>query len=361
MTIINIHTIQNVPASLLNRDDNNSAKALTYGNVRRDRVSSQSLKRAMRVGMRQQAIDGGVWANRTTRIPAQVIEHLVTTHGHNHDAADQVVGEVFRAVGLKRSDKGGTAASIFAPQDAPEHIATAINTHFDDIAEGNAPTTELKSAVINALDTNTAIDLALFGRMLAELPNGRIDGAVGVSHAFGVTPSTVEVDFFTAVDDCAADGEAASTNLGVVDLTSPTFYRHTYLDTRQLAHNLTDNPQLTAPATQAYITQAVTALPSAKARSTAAHTLPDLVIATAAPLALSAANAFATPIVSNTVTQDAMTAMWAQIQQASKVTDMDIMALPLTPEAEQFCTDLHIPTAESLTALADWANQQAGN
>ena len=45
---LDIHVIQSLPPSNVNRDDTGSPKTAVYGGVRRARVSSQSWKRAIR-------------------------------------------------------------------------------------------------------------------------------------------------------------------------------------------------------------------------------------------------------------------------------------------------------------------------
>ena len=44
-TIVDVHVLQTVPPSNLNRDDTGSPKSATFGGVRRARVSSQAWKR----------------------------------------------------------------------------------------------------------------------------------------------------------------------------------------------------------------------------------------------------------------------------------------------------------------------------
>ena len=46
---IDLHVIQTLPPSCVNRDDTGSPKTAIYGGVTRARVSSQSWKRAMRL------------------------------------------------------------------------------------------------------------------------------------------------------------------------------------------------------------------------------------------------------------------------------------------------------------------------
>ena len=45
---VDIHVVQTVPPSCVNRDDMGSPKTALFGGVRRSRVSSQSWKHAMR-------------------------------------------------------------------------------------------------------------------------------------------------------------------------------------------------------------------------------------------------------------------------------------------------------------------------
>ena len=46
---MDVHVIQTLPPSNINRDDSGSPKTAQYGGVRRARVSSQAWKRAMRL------------------------------------------------------------------------------------------------------------------------------------------------------------------------------------------------------------------------------------------------------------------------------------------------------------------------
>src|SRR5690606_41914482 len=48
-TILDLHILQTVPPSNLNRDDTGAPKTANYGGVRRARVSSQAWKRATRM------------------------------------------------------------------------------------------------------------------------------------------------------------------------------------------------------------------------------------------------------------------------------------------------------------------------
>ena len=50
---LDLHVLQTVPPSCVNRDDTGSPKTATYGGVNRARVSSQAWKRAMRLKFKE--------------------------------------------------------------------------------------------------------------------------------------------------------------------------------------------------------------------------------------------------------------------------------------------------------------------
>lgn len=312
-----LHILQSVPASLLNRDDTGSIKKITVDGIPRTRISSQSWKRAIRTGIRTAAIEGGAFGLRTTRFPRLTADALATNHGIDPHRAAAVSAAVFTGLGLKANEKtGNTAAALFASEDLPARVAATIAEHDNDITfdekKGLVVPAPVLAAARAALDVDATVDLALFGRMLAEIPGANIDGAVSVAHAFSVDPLALETDFFTAVDDAAGAGEAASSMLDTTDLAAPTLYRYVELDRRQLRRNFTTattDPaaveSLATAAEAALVEWTIRSLPTAKKRSTAAHTLPILVLADTGNAVYSLADAFSPAIRSDRVAADA--------------------------------------------------------
>ena len=76
---IQIHTLHNYPAALLNRDDAGLAKRLPYGNAIRTRISSQCLKRHWRVADDAFALStlGVPMAIRSRELPRQMRDMLM--------------------------------------------------------------------------------------------------------------------------------------------------------------------------------------------------------------------------------------------------------------------------------------------
>lgn len=312
-----LHVLQAVPASLLNRDDTGAIKKITIDGVPRVRVSSQAWKRAIRTGIRTAAIEGGAFGLRTTRFPKLTADVLAADHGIDPHRATAVAAAVFTGLGLKANEKtGNTAVAVFASELLPGRVAAAIAARDADIVfddkKGVQVPDDVLAAARSALDVDATIDLALFGRMLAEIPGANVDGAVSVAHAFSVDPLALEADFFTAVDDAAGDGEAVSSMLDTVDLAAPTLYRYAELDRRQLRTNLAaasaDPEQVEAlalAAETAFIDWVIRSLPSSKKRSSAAHTLPILVLADTGAATYSLADAYSPAVRGDRIAADA--------------------------------------------------------
>ncbi|MBM4574949.1 type I-E CRISPR-associated protein Cas7/Cse4/CasC [Rhodococcus hoagii] len=361
-----LHVLQAIPASLLNRDDAGSIKKITVDGVPRVRVSSQSWKRAIRIGLRTAAIDGGSFGLRTTRFPKLTAEALAGNHGVDPHRAAAVSAAVFTGLGLKANEKtGNTSVAVFASEELPTRVAAALAEHDADIVfdekKGVVIPDPVLAAARAALDVDATIDLALFGRMLAEIPGGNVDGAVSVAHAFSVDPLALEADFFTAVDDAAGEGEAVSSMLDTADLAAPTLYRYVELDRRQLRTNLaaasTDPAvieELALAAEAALIEWTVRSLPASKKRSSAAHTLPILVLADTGTAVYSLADAFSPAIRGDQVAAEAAARLLRHSAAARPFTGGTTAALAINPT---IADHLDLTGIDATTTLGDLITQ----
>lgn len=315
---LDLHVVQTLPYSNVNRDDLGSPKSLTFGGTTRTRVSSQAWKRPVRLAV-EEAI--GVRALRTRRLPEQVFRELVG-RGWPEDLATLAGAQVIRSAETKLAlEKGDrtTASLLFLPDSAAPALADIAEQHQEVLAKalGKAAATKPllpKDAVHEILRSRNG-SIALFGRMLAEIPGAGVDGAVQVAHAFTTHATSVQADFFTAVDDVnqwAEDAGSAHMNTG--EFSTGVFYRYATLDLRDLAANVTSltgpqgRPAETAEDTArdletlrelatAFAVAFLGTMPGAKKTSTAPHTHPDLVhLAVRPDRPLSLAAAFEEPV-----------------------------------------------------------------
>lgn len=289
---IDVHVLQSVPFSNLNRDDTNSVKTVQYGNALRTRVSSQSWKRAIR-GAFQEAT--GQYTLRTRRIGERVTRELLLRDWPEPLAqragAHVAAGSSIKFELAKSRDDNQiipnrvlTNAMIYLPETAVAELVALAEEHraeleaAKDIKKPGDKSVLPKKPVEQVLRTRNGV-IDLFGRMLAEVDDAGVDGAVQVAHALTTHRSDVELDYFSAVDDLTDSWQDAtgSGHMGNAEYSAGTFYRYATVDLRDLAANIGDDTTATRALTTAFLTAFITSLPGAKKNSTAPHTIPDLV------------------------------------------------------------------------------------
>jgi CRISPR system Cascade subunit CasC len=290
---IDIHVLQSVPFANLNRDDTNSVKTVQYGNVLRTRVSSQSWKRAARELFQERM---GQAALRTRRIGERVTREL-SGRGWPQDLAERAGGHVAAGSSIKfelardsddpkRSvaNKVLTNAMVYVPESAVIELADLAGAHREalqgaaDIKKPADKSVLPKDAVEQILRSRNGV-INLFGRMLAEVDDAGVDGAVQVAHALTTHATDVELDYFSAVDDITAawKDSSGSGHMGHTEFSAGTFYRYATVDLRDLAVNIGDEPRAARDLVGAFLSAFIESLPQAKKNSTAAHTIPGLV------------------------------------------------------------------------------------
>ncbi len=282
--IIEMHLLQNFAPANLNRDDTGSPKDCEFGGHRRARISSQSFKRAVRTQLRETGLIGpNHLAERTKRAASEIARRL-TLAGKPEDLAQQVANALLGSVKLEVKD-GKPAYLLFLSEGELQAATTLCLRSWDELSaavSAQSATTgskakaqvsvpaEIRNAFERALDGGQAVDLALFGRMIADLPERNVEAACQVAHAISTNRVSMEFDFYTAVDDLRPGDTAGADMLGTIEFNSACFYRYSNLDTRQLATTLRD-ASLTQQAIHAFMQAFVAAIPTGKQNSMAAH------------------------------------------------------------------------------------------
>ena len=326
MKTIEFHILQNFPPSNLNRDDSGAPKDCDFGGYRRQRISSQCMKRSVRQSdvFRDQMTDRlGI---RTKRAPIEVAKLLVR-QGHSQEQSDAMTREFFDALyGI--NDKGNTDYMLYIGAEELQRAATLL-TEADSETGANAESLTMLRAEVNKLPKKEkeakrkeidevtkpfnalaeqykktypkhvrSVDVALFGRMLADSPTENIDAACQVAHAISVNRMAMEFDYFTAVDDLQPEDNTGAGMIGTVGFSSSCFYRFACVDMSQFSRNLGGDDKAAAEGVLAFAEAFVQARPSGKQNTFAAHSLPALVMVvvreSGQPVSL--ANAFETPV-----------------------------------------------------------------
>ncbi|MBU1619639.1 MAG: type I-E CRISPR-associated protein Cas7/Cse4/CasC [Gammaproteobacteria bacterium] len=270
---IQLHLLTSYAPSNLNRDDLGRPKTARMGGSERLRVSSQSLKRNWRCSdLFEQALAGHI-GTRSKRFGEQLRLQL-TTKGVSDKKAIEWASAIAGQFGkLKKDSVEIEQLAHISPTE--QQAAFALLDKL--VAEDRAPTTgELELLT----STTTAVDIAMFGRMLASSPEFNIEAACQVAHAISVHSVAVEDDYFTAVDDLndGLDDRGAS-HIGESGFAAALFYSYICIDKELLVENLAGDLELANKAIAALVEAAVKVSPKGKQNSFASRAYASFVLA----------------------------------------------------------------------------------
>ena len=293
---LDINVLQTVPSSNINRDDTGAPKTAIYGGVTRSRVSSQSWKRVIRQAFMEDS-EGAEWLNshRTkhgVRLLAERIKHL--SDGLSYEEAVKKALDAFNTTKIKpkKDKKTGeylTGALLQLSNGQLEKLAQyALNHDEMDVKE-----------IKTTLMEKSSLDLALFGRMVADNPELNVDAASQLAHAISTHTIIPEFDFYTAIDDDKNESQAGSAMMGTLAYNSSTLYRYANINIYELMHNL-GSKELTVEGVKLFLKEFILTMPTGKENSFANKTTPQYVmVALREDTPVNLVSAFEEPVKSN--------------------------------------------------------------
>lgn len=263
---LDVHALQIVPPSNINRDDTGSPKTAQYGGVTRTRVSSQSWKMAIRKYFLENGDNANVGV-RSKNIPEYIAKEIrkIDENISEEDSIDMAC-KILESGGIKLSDKKMKALFFLGQKQAENLAKIAI--------EGSKDKKEIQTI----LNKFPAIDMALFGRMVADDPSLNEDASCQVAHAISTHAIQNEFDFFTAVDDLAPENNAGAGMLGTVEYNSATLYRYANVAIHDLFVQLDGQKEEVINALKLFIEAFVKSMPTGKINTFANQTLPQVFI-----------------------------------------------------------------------------------
>lgn len=272
---LQIHTLHNYPAALLNRDDAGLAKRLPYGDAIRTRISSQCLKRHWRVADDAFALKNlDVPMARRSRTFVDRIEAAMLAEGVEQEIAKAVASALRDALKkpldklMKETSKPKKKSKKTEGPEPESTDDSAQETDSDQkqaillgvaeyeyltqvclqVSQSTTATDARKDLLLRLksehenwkqIPLNSGLESALFGRMVTSDVLASRDAAVYVAHAFTVHEAQVENDYFTVVDDLLREaGEAGSAGIFDTELASGLYYGYVVVDVPQLVANL---------------------------------------------------------------------------------------------------------------------------
>src|SRR5579883_3225208 len=268
-TFIQAHFLVAYPAANLNRDDSGRPKTMIYGGAERLRVSSQSLKRAIRTSPTfEEQLQGYVGSRSQTF--GKLLEEELTRPPYSL-SPDQAAAKAKLAIEADKLGKIKTGSDTeqlahLSPEEMARLTALAARV-------ASADKLEEKDAIV-LTERPKAADIAMFGRMLADNSKFNVEAAAQVAHAFTTHRAVVEDDYFTAVDELKAARKEADKGagfVGVAEFGTGLFYLYTCVNASLLADNLRDDKELAGKTAAAFVEALAKTSPSGKQNSFASR------------------------------------------------------------------------------------------
>lgn len=308
---LELHMIQNFVPANLNRDDTGSPKDCEFGGHRRARISSQCLKRSIRTHP--------VFAE-TTKVPlsqrthylATLLQQALKASSKPEDVINEITIDLAhtfttkpgKAVKQEKDDPQKTAILAFISESEVQDIAQKLLDRWDELMQDEKSRkkaiVEIVQEMVKAYTGRVnAPDIALFGRMLADEPKLNLEAACQVAHALSTHRVSMEMDYFTAVDDVReANEETGAGHINTLGFNSSCFYRYARIDWRQLLKNLNNDEALARRTVEGFLRSSLVAVPSGKQNSTAPLNPPSFLLAVVRNdgMGWNLANAFEKPV-----------------------------------------------------------------
>ena len=266
---VQLHYLTAYPPSNPNRDDQGRPKTAFYGGVPRLRISSQSLKRATRLSEVMRDELKGQIGERTRQIGDLVLKHLISK-GHDENSAKKAARDVTEVFGKIDEESTKKDSSHIRTRQlafiSPDEKQAALDLASKIVRGEKIPAKEIKKLVLRNADG--AVDIAMFGRMLADAPAFNREAAVQISHAITTHKAVTEDDYFTAVDDLKNPTEDSGAGfVGEAGFGSGVYYFYTCVNIELLIDNLDGDRQLASRAISALSEALAISTPSGKKNS----------------------------------------------------------------------------------------------
>lgn len=280
---VQIHLLTSYPPSNLNRDDLGRPKSAMLGTAPRLRVSSQSLKRAWRTSeVFREALAGHIGTRTKSLARRHVFEPLREALGVDQalSIAEQIAGVFGKNQSARKPAKDATPEQVIearlaaADTEQLAHLAPEEIGNVDTLvrllaSEKRAPT---KAELELLRHKPSAVDIALFGRMLAASPEFNVEAASQVAHAITVHRAVAQEDYFTAVDDLkGSDEDRGAGHVGEAEFGAGVYYLYVCVDRDLLVENLRGDEALASHAIEALVRAAATVAPRGKQASFASR------------------------------------------------------------------------------------------
>lgn len=271
---IQLHLLTNYGPSNLNRDDLGRPKTVVLGGAQRLRISSQSLKRAWRTSADFERDMQGHIGTRTKEMGTRV-ERKLLDGGVDAKKARKWAQEIAGVFGKLKGEDSLDIEQLAHFTPAEEEAIDVLIARL--VEERRAPIADELQLLRH---DHGAVDVAMFGRMLASNPGYNAEAAIQVAHAHTVHRVAVEDDYFTAVDDLNSGIEdSGAAHLGTTEFGAGLFYSYLCINRDLLVSNLSGDAELATRALAALVRAVATVAPTGKQASFASRAAASFIMA----------------------------------------------------------------------------------
>lgn len=329
---LDIHVLQTVPPSNINRDDTGSPKTAQYGGVTRTRVSSQSWKKAMRDYFLKNG-DAENVGIRSKNIPEYVAKEIrKIDNSISEEDSIKMACSILETGGIKLSDNKMKALFFLGQKQAENLAKKSIGGSKD------------KKEIQMILNQCPAIDIALFGRMVADDPTLNEDASCQVAHAISTHAVQTEFDFFTAVDDLTPEDNAGAGMLGTVEFNSATLYRYANVAIHEFNRQLDGRKEEVINSLKLFIKAFVESMPTGKVNTFANQTVPQVLminLRTDRPVSL--VSAFENPVRNKEgYVKESAKYLFEEMHKVEKFVEKPVLTLVVGVEDMQFIEEVKV-------------------
>lgn len=318
---LDIHAIQILPPSNINRDDTGSPKTAQFGGVTRARVSSQAWKKAMRDYFCKCGQDFKLGV-RTKKILDYIVKSILEKkyYDNEEDARKNTI-TVLENAGYKLKERDLDAIYFFSNLQIARLIEFTKEPEYIKKYEKTSEKKKIKKKLSELLkDDNVEIDIALFGRMLAHNIDLNENASSQVAHAISTHEVQTEYDYFTAKDDLPSEDNAGAAMIETNEFNSSTLYRYANVAVHEFLYQMKDDKEVTARALRLYIEAFAKSMPTGKSNSYANQTIPQaLLVILRDDRPISFVSAYENPVkAKNGYTEESVRRLFAEEKNAEK-------------------------------------------
>lgn len=281
-TFLQLHLLTSYPPSNLNRDDLGRPKTAIMGGTNRLRISSQSLKRAWRKSEIFGSHVPPAHIGTRTKEKGKEIFRALSDRGIEEDKAKEWARTIAGVFGKLKSKPSNKDPHLDLEIEQLAHFTPLEIESIDALVEKLVSTRQAPSVEDLGLlrKEHTAVDVALFGRMLAAAPAFNTEAAAQVAHAITVHTTAVEDDFFTAVDDLnTGEEDRGSAHMGEIEFGAGVFYVYVCVDCDSLVKNLSGHSDLAGQGIAGLVEAAAKVSPTGKQNSFASRAYASYILA----------------------------------------------------------------------------------